>query len=127
MGRALSNDLRKRLILTVDEGSTASASARRFGVGRSTAINWVSCWRLTGRTEARPMGGDRHSHRMEAWSETILGWIAETPDITLVEMQARLRGVGAPSAMGTLWRLLNRHAMTFKKRQDMLKNKRARM
>jgi len=67
------------------------------------------------------MGGDRHSHRMEAWAQTILGWIEETPDITLVEMQARLRGVGAPSAMGTLWRLLNRHAMTVKKRLDTLK------
>ena len=127
MGRALSNDLRQRLILTVERGSTASAAARRFGVGRSTAINWVARWRLTGRIEARPMGGDRHSHRMEAWAQTILGWIEETPDITLVEMQARLRGVGAPSAMGTLWRLLNRHAMTVKKRPDTLKNKRARM
>ena len=127
MGRALSNDLRYRLILTVERGSTASAAARRFGVGRSTAINWVARWRLTGRIEARPMGGDRHSHRMEAWAQTILGWIEETPDITLVEMQARLRGVGAPSAMGTLWRLLNRHAMTVKKRPDTLKNKRARM
>ena len=127
MGRALSNDLRQRLILTVEQGSTASAAARRFGVGRSTAINWVARWRLTGQIEARPMGGDRHSHRMEAWAQTILGWIEERPDITLVEMQARLRGVGAPSAMGTLWRLLNRHAMTVKKRPGTLKNKRARM
>ncbi len=127
MGRALSNDLRQRLILTVEQGSTASAAARRFGVGRSTAINWVARWRLTGQIEALPMGGDRHSHRMEAWAGTILGWIEETPDITLVEMQARLRGVGAPSAMGTLWRLLKRHAMTVKKRPDTLKNKRARM
>ena len=127
MGRALSNDLRQRLILTVEQGSTASAAARRFGVGRSTAINWVARWRLTGRIAALPMGGDRHSHRMEAWARTILGWIDERPDITLVEMQARLRGVGAPSAMGTLWRLLDRHAMTVKKRPAMLTNKRARM
>ena len=82
---------------------------------------------MTGRIEALAMGGDRHSHRMEAWAETILGWIEETPDITLVEMQARLRGAGAPSAMGTLWRLLDRHAMTFKKRPAMPKNRRARM
>ena len=64
---------------------------------------------------------------MEAWAQTILGWIEERPDITLVEMQARLRGVGAPSAMGTLWRLLDRHAMTVKKRPAMLTKKRARM
>ena len=127
MGRALSNDLRRRVISAVEEGSTASAAARRFGVGRSTAIDWVARWRLTGRIEARPMGGDRRSHWMEAWAEEILGWIEETPDITLVEMQARLRAKGAPSAMGTLWRLLDRRAMTVKKRPDTPRSRRARM
>ncbi len=73
------------------------------------------------------MGGDRHSHRMEAWAETILGWIEETPDITLTEMQARLRAKAAPSAMGTLWRLLDRHAMTVKKRPDTPRSRRVRM
>ena len=42
-------------------------------------IDWVACWRKTGRVEARRMGGDRHSHLMEAWAEVILGWIGETP------------------------------------------------
>jgi transposase len=115
------------VISAVEEGSSASAAARRFGVGRSTAIDWVACWRETGRIEARPMGGDRHSHRMEAWAEVILGWIGETPDITLGEMQARLRAKWAPSAMGTLWRLLDRHAMTVKKRPGTLRSRRARM
>ncbi len=127
MGRALSNDLRRRVISAVERGSTASAAARRFGVGRSTAIGWVARWRTTGQLEVRPMGGDRHSHRMEAWAETILGWIGETPDITLVEMQVRLRAKRAPSAMGTLWRLLDRHAMTVKKRPDTPRSRRARM
>jgi hypothetical protein len=35
---------------------------------------------------------------MEAWPEVILGWIAETPDITPAELQARLRAKRAPSA-----------------------------
>lgn len=64
---------------------------------------------------------------MEAWAETILGWIEQTPDITLSEMQARLRAKQAPSATGTLWRLLNRHGLTVKKRPDMRKNRPARM
>ena len=127
MGRPLANDLRRRVISAVEEGSSASAAARRFGVGRSTAIDWVACWRKTGRVEARRMGGDRHSHRMEAWAETILGWIGETPDITLAEMQARLHAREAPSATGTLWRLLDRQAMTVKKRPDTPRSRRARM
>ncbi len=73
------------------------------------------------------MGGDRHSHRMEAWAEVILGWIGETPDITLAEMQARLHAREAPSATGTLWRLLDRHAMTVKKRPDTPRSRHVRM
>ncbi len=91
MGRPLSNDLRRRVISAVEEGSSASAAARRFGVGRTTAIDWVACWRKTGRIEARRMGGDRHSHRMEAWAEVILGWIGETPDITLAPESERFQ------------------------------------
>ena len=39
MGRPLSNDLRHRVISAVEEGSSASAAARRFGVGRSTVVD----------------------------------------------------------------------------------------
>lgn len=64
---------------------------------------------------------------MDAWAETILGWIKETPDITLNEMETRLREKGAKVSRGPLCRLLQRHGMTYKKRQGMQQNKSGKM
>ena len=46
----------------------------------------------------------------------ILGLIAETPDITLMEIVAHLEAThGLRVAHSSVWRLLDRHGMTFKK------------
>lgn len=106
---------------------SASAGARQFRIGRSTATRWAMQWRRDGRRTARPMGGDRRSRRLEAWASTILDWIKETPDLTLREMQARLADRGVTTGSGTLCNLLQRHGLTYKKRQAMLLNRNAKM
>ena len=116
MTKPLSNDLRKRLILAVDGGQSRRAAARRFGVAASTAIKWVRQWRHEGRAEPKPLGGDRHSHRTEAHAGEILALVEETPDITLAEIAEHLEDAhGLRVAQSTVWRLLDRHGMTFKK------------
>ena len=49
MGRALSNDLRDRVIRAVEGGLSRNAAAARFGVSIASAIRWVDAWRRTGR------------------------------------------------------------------------------
>jgi len=116
MTKALSIDLRKRLVCAVEGGQSRRAAASRFGVAASTAIKWVDQWRRAGRVEAKPLGGDRHSHRMEAHAEEILALIEETPDITLAEIAEHLEEAhGLRVAQSTVWRLLDRHGQTFKK------------
>lgn len=116
MTQPLSTDLRKRLISAVEEGQSRRSAARRFGVAASTAIKWVHQWRREGRLESKPLGGDRHSHRMEAHAEEILALVEETPDITLAEIAEHLEGAhGLRAAQSTVWRLLDRHGQTFKK------------
>jgi transposase len=65
-------------------------AAERFGVSASSAIRWQQRVRTTGTIEPRTQGGDRRSKRIEAHSQVILGLVAETPDITLVGIRARL-------------------------------------
>ncbi len=66
--------------------------------------------------EPRPRGGDHHSERIEAHAEEILELIAETPDITLEELAGHLHEAhGLKVDPSTVWRLLDRHGMTFKK------------
>jgi transposase len=62
------------------------------------------------------IGGDRHSHRAEAHAAKVLGWIEEEQDLTLVEIAARLADEGHGFAPATIWRLLDRHDYTVKKR-----------
>jgi transposase len=116
MTRPLSNDIRERLVSAVDSGLTRRSAARRFGVAASTAIKWVDQWRRTGDVGPRPQGGDHRSHRIEAYSQEILALVEELPDITLAEITAHLdAGHGLTVAQSTVWRLLDRHGMTFKK------------
>jgi transposase len=92
------------------------AAADRFGIAASTAVKWVQRWRATGSKAPRPQGGDRRSERIEAHAKEILGLVAETHDITLFEIASHLqRRHGERFALSTVWRFLDRHAMTFKK------------
>jgi transposase len=116
MGRTLSEDLRSRVVRAVEGGLSRRAAAERFGVGVATAIRWVRVFHATGATRARPKGGDQRSQRIEAYRAAILGAVETKVDITLVELTEMLRREhGAHFAPSTVWRFLDRHAMTLKK------------
>ena len=115
MGTCLSNDLRRRVVGTVESGASCHEAAARFGVGVSSAIRWVRAWRDTGSVSAKPQGGDRRSARIEAHGAFLLAAVERRVDITLAELQALLREQGAPVGIGTLWRFFDRHGISFKK------------
>jgi len=116
MAKTLSEDLRSRLIGAVEAGMSRRAAAARFGVGVATAIRWVRVFRESGATAAKPKGGDRRSQRIEAYCDVILGAIDAQVDITLGELAELLAHEhGTRFAPSTVWRFLDRHAMTVKK------------
>jgi len=116
MTKPLSNDLRARAVEAVAGGMSRRAAAERFGVAASTVVKWVRRWRETGTWAPRPQGGDKRSERIEGYAEEILGLVAEKVDITLTEIADCLhREHGERFAPSTVWRFLDRHAMTFKK------------
>ena len=116
MTKSLSKDIRERVVSAVEGGMTRRSAAKRFGVAPSTAIKWVDRWRRTGDISPRPRGGDHRSHRIEAHAEEILALIVGTPDSTLAELAEHLEEThGVVVAQSTIWRLLDRRGMTFKK------------
>jgi transposase len=116
MALALSADLRRRVVAAVDDGMSCRAAAARFGIAPSTAIKWRQQWRRTGTIEPQRRGGDERSHRLEAHAAEILSLIDEAPDITLAEIVAQLeRQHGLTLAPSTVWRLRDRHGLSFNK------------
>lgn len=116
MTKPLSKDLRGRVIDAVEGGMSRRAAAERFGVSVSSAVRWVKCWRETGARGPRPQGGDKRSHRIEAYKDEILAAVEAKADMTLVEIAEFLRSDhGLRVAPSTVWRFLDRHAMTVKK------------
>jgi transposase len=116
MAKPLSEDLRIRVIRAVEGGMSRRAAAERFGVSPASAVRFVRDWRESGATSAKPQGGDQRSHRIEAHREVILGAIQAKPDLTLTEIADMLESkLGASFAPSSIWRFLDRHAITFKK------------
>ena len=85
----------------------------------SSAIRWLDRLKQQGDIAAKKQGGDRKSGRIEAEAAFLLGEVAETPDITLVELQEKLKPRGVGVGIGTLWRFFDRRRITFKKRRRM--------
>lgn len=115
MPKPLSMDLRERLISAVEDGMSRRSAARLFSVVPPTAIKWVDRQRLTGSVRPRARGGDHRSYRVEAHADEILA-LAKDTDLTLAELVDYLRQThGLTVAQSTIWCLLDRRDMTYKK------------
>ena len=116
MVKALSVDLRRRVLAAVSEGASHREAAARFGVSAASVSRWRTLERETGDIRPGPLGGDRRSARVEAQAELILALLAETPDITVEELRLALIERGHSFGYGTLRRFFARRRITRKKR-----------
>ena len=117
MSKALSLDLRSRVLAAIVGGLSCRQAAQRFGVSASSAIRWRQRERTQGDARPKALGGDRRSGRIEAHAALILALVEEKPDITLVELRAALAEKGIGAGVATLWRFFERRRITLKKRR----------
>ena len=124
MAKALSVDLRLRVVAAVEAGASCRAAAARFGVGVSSAIRWVARARTRGDVTPDRRGGNHRSHRIDAHRDLILDWIEAEPDLTLAEVADRLdRTMGYRPLPSVVCRFFQRHSVTRKKRRRTLPNR----
>jgi len=109
-----SRDLRGRVVEAVDEGATRHEAAERFGISVSSAVRWHQAWRQEGRCEAKPCGGSRSP--LEDHAEAIVAVIEEQRDRTLDEIVAAMHKLKIPGSRTGLFRFLERHGITRKKK-----------
>lgn len=98
MSRALSTDLRERIVADVNGGNTRRGAAARFGVAPSTAVRLKARYEATGSVAAARIGRPPGSGKLGAHRAFIIGQVDARPDITMPELAAALlseRGVAA--------------------------------
>src|SRR5215211_5584260 len=114
MPKAYSCDLRERVIEAVETGATRREAAERFEVSASSAVKWLQRWRERRSAAAKPRGGSVSP--LEEFASEVLALIAEQPDLTLMETVAELRKRRIRTSRSSLWRFLDRHNITLKKK-----------
>jgi|SRR5271156_6359864 transposase len=116
MGRPYSMDLRERVIAAVEDGMSTRQAATRFSIGIATAGAWARLKRAKGEVRPAKQGKPKGSI-LDAHADFIFGLIERSPDITLVEIAQHLACERKVEVVSTaVWKFLDRHDMTHKKR-----------
>ncbi len=115
MPKPYSGDLRERVVAAVETGGLSRRrAASQFGVGVSTAINWVRRFRDTGSVAPRQMGG----HKPKSISGAHRAWlVARTRenDFTLRGLVSELAERGLKVDYRTMWNFVHAENLSFKK------------
>jgi putative transposase len=115
MAKPLSIDLRERVIAAVEEeGLSRHAAAARFGIGASTAIDWVRRFRETGSAAPGQMGG----HKPKAIRDEHELWLRQRiqeRDFTLRGLVAEFAARGLKADYGAVWTFVHGEKLSFKK------------
>ncbi len=123
MSKALSLDLRNRVLSAVSEGMSHRAAGARFGVSAASVSRWRALEREQGDARPKALGGDRRSGRIEAHRGVILGLLEERRDMAIEESRAALGDRDLTFSYGSIQRFLVRHGITRKKRPAMRRSK----
>ena len=119
MSKALSLDLRVRVLAAVEAGATHREAGERFGVSPASVSRWRERKREEGEPRPKALGGDRRSRRIEAHHDAVLEALGPARDATIEEVRHALARQGLSFGFGTIQRFFARHAITRKKRQPM--------
>jgi transposase len=111
---AYSQDLRKRIIATVERGEGSSRQvAKRFLVSLSFVTRLLHHYRTTGSLEPKPHGGGRPPALGPAQLKRLRALIKKKPDATLEELR---QGLGVDCSTMAIVRALKRLKITRKKK-----------
>src|ERR1700690_3219844 len=115
MPKAYSFDLRERVIEAVEIGASRREAAENGGGSAGSAVRGVQRWAQGGGSAApKPRGGSVSP--LEKFAAQVLALVAEQPDLTLVETVTELRKRRIRTSRSSLWRFLDRHGITLKKK-----------
>ena len=117
MPKAISPDLRMRILRAVAAGMSQRAAARRFEVASSTVTGWLTRLRKQGalspgtlrRARPRPLPA------IDAHRGFLLGRLKEDPNLTIAELREALAGKGLDVSWSTVRTFLKRNGVRRRK------------
>src|SRR5215470_4932117 len=113
-GKPYSEDLRNRIIEVINDGATIAEAAEQLGVSVSSVVRILRLYRETGSVSPAKFGGYRE-FALAAYEERIRQWVAQQPDITLAELEARLAKKKVNVGKSSIWRFLRHLELPLKK------------
>ena len=102
------------MVRLIEEGHTRPEVADLCGVSLSTVGRYIRRYRSTGSVSPDKFGGYK-PYALARHADRIKRWIAKRPDLTLLEIQARLAKAGVKVAAASVFRFLRHLGLTFKK------------
>ena len=114
MGKPYANDLRIVAVRLIEEGHTRPEVAELCGISLSSVGRFIKRYRCTGSISPAKFGGYK-GYALSQYAEQIKRWLAEQPDLTLLEIQARLAGMKVTVAASSVFRFLRHLGLRYKK------------
>ena len=116
MGKAISNDLRVRMVRSIASGKSRRAVAAQFEVAPSTAVRVQARYAATGSVEPARQGRPKGSGKLGPYREVLVEKVKAQPDITMPDLAAWLeREHGVTADPSNLSELLCKAGFTYKK------------
>lgn len=116
MGRAVSSDMRLRMVRGIASGKSRRAVAAQFEVAPSTAVRVQARYAATGSVEPARQGRPKGSGKLGPFREAILGKVKAQPDIAMPDLAAWLEAAhGVTVDSSNLSKFLCRAGFTYKK------------
>jgi transposase len=125
-GRAYSQDLRDRVLSALDRGMKAREIVSMFQVSLAYIYKANIRRRDTGETCARPQRG-HVALKLSGHEEALRAKVADQPDVRISDLRAWAQAeLGISISHASMWKMLDRLGLTYKKRPSMPASKSAR-
>jgi putative transposase len=115
MAKPYSEDLRRRVVETINGEATIPDAAEQCGVSISSVVRFLRLHRDTGSVGGAKFGGYK-KFVLAAHEELVRSLIKEQPDITLAELETRLAKKKVLVGKSSISRFLHHLKLPFKKK-----------
>ena len=115
MAKPYSEDLRRRVVGAIESGTTIPEAAEQCGVSISSVVRFLKLHRETGSVDPAKFGGYK-DFTLAAHEDLVRQLVAEQPDITLAELEDRLKKKKITVGKSSISRFLHHLKLPFKKK-----------